>query len=51
MNSDEKFTWLILFSLLGIIFIPCVFIGLEYVLAVALLIFVGSKVMPYIGIL
>lgn len=51
MNSDEKHTWLILFSLLGLIFIPCVFIGLENILAVVLLIFIGSKIMPYAGIL
>ena len=49
MNIDEKRTWAILFSLLGIIFIPCVFIGLEYILAIIVLIFIGSKAMPYVG--
>jgi len=49
MGIDEKRTWSILFSLLGFIFIPCLFIGPEYILAVIILIFIGSKIMPYVG--
>jgi hypothetical protein len=51
MDIDEKRTWLILISLLGFIFIPCFFIGIEYILAIILLIFFGSKIMSYVGIL